>query len=165
MSRLEKEEVLRVFRVDAKNGRVYWKIPSKFHNELAGEEAGTNKRHHTGKHYRVIRYKGCAYKRAYFIFLVAKGEWPDLIDHIDGDSLNDKPSNLRKTTPLENSWNHATHRKDSSLPRGIRKFPNGRFQARVRCDGITTYKTFPTLRKAERFYVDLRKNLFGEHCG
>jgi hypothetical protein len=165
MTPLQKDEVLSVFRVDIKNGRIYWKRPSKFHNELIGAEAGTNHLHHTGRFYRVIRYKRRQYKRAYLVFLVANGYWPKLIDHIDGDSLNDRPDNIREATIQQNNWNHRPHKKKSPLPPGIRSSPSGNFQARIRCDGVTTYKTFPTLSEAQEFYTGLREKLFGEYCG
>lgn len=47
---------------------------------------------------------------AWFIYY---GEWPDLLDHIDGDRCNNKISNLRKVTHSENMYN-IKNRSDSS---------------------------------------------------
>lgn len=48
------------------------------------------------------------------------GEWPELlIDHIDGDKLNNKISNLRLATKQENQWNSNIWKSNKSGFKGV----------------------------------------------
>ena len=53
------------------------------------------------KHYTVHR----------LIYFLETGKWPKTIDHIDGNGLNNKFTNLRELTCRQNAQNHYSHRK------------------------------------------------------
>lgn len=49
------------------------------------------------------------------------GKWPDgVIDHIDGNQLNNRIDNLRDTTVMQNSWNCALSARNTSGYTGVR---------------------------------------------
>lgn len=66
------------------------------------------------------------------IWRMVHGDWPALIDHIDGDRLNNRPVNLRSVTARDNSGNRELHRQ-GSIP-GVR-LRDGRWEARIWVNG------------------------------
>jgi len=162
---LTKEQILDVLDVDIETGICVWKNVSKFHKEKNGKEAGTVQAGGARGNRCNIMIGKVPYRRYRLIFMVAYGWWPDLIDHIDGDSLNDRASNLRPATSLENARNHKPHRKTLDLPPGVRLTPKGRFTARLGYDRkMLTIGTFDTKDEASLAYKSKRLELFGEYC-
>ncbi|WP_160169043.1 HNH endonuclease [Bradyrhizobium sp. Ai1a-2] len=154
-----------VFRVAPKQGRILWKVPPKNHPNLLGTMAGTIGRQPDSKAYVRIKKDRRLVKRSWLIFLWANGKWPDapIIDHRDGNSLNDADWNLREATSKQNNWNHKSRRKQSELPMGIRKLRSGSFQARITVNEVDiTLGAFPTVDAAVEAYTTKRKELFGD---
>jgi hypothetical protein len=52
------------------------------------------------------------------------GVWPEMLDHIDRDPLNNRIANLRETTDFRNAQNRA-------LPTGIRQMRGGKWKATI----------------------------------
>lgn len=50
-------------------------------------------------------------------------------DHIDGDKMNNRRSNLRKCSPAENSRNTLLAKNNTSGFKGVRRTPEGRWKA------------------------------------
>lgn len=85
------------FDISPDDGRMTWKVPPKNHQRMMGIEAGCDK---TG--YVSIKKDKRSIKRSWLIFLWVNERWPsDVLEHIDGDPLNDRISNLRETTQNE----------------------------------------------------------------
>lgn len=57
-----------------------------------------------------------AHRLAWFL---TYGKWPDQIDHVDGDKSNNRLSNLRSVSPVEQAKNKPTFRSNSSGHRGV----------------------------------------------
>lgn len=164
---LSREDVLSVLDVDVETGRCYWNNVSRNHRQLNGREAGTARyQHRTGKFYWHVKIGGIPYKRSYLVYVVKHGIWPSLLDHIDGQSLNDSSSNIREATITQNAWNQPRRAKRSLLPMGVREISKGSFQVRIACNKKTLYLgTYSCPIEASGVYIAKRKELFGAYSG
>lgn len=143
-------------------GVFYWIDPPMGHSNLLGEEAGSIQ--NGLKKYHAIQIDGVKYKRSRLAFLYMMGRWPsDCIDHINGNSLDDRWDNLREATITQNAWNHKSRKKQSELPMGVRINANGKYSARI---GVNKKQiqlgTFDTLTKAHQAYLAAREKYFGQ---
>lgn len=59
------------------------------------------------------------YKVHRIIFYIENGYLPEIVDHIDGDKLNNKPSNLRAATKGQNNRNSKTPKTNKSGVKGV----------------------------------------------
>lgn len=148
-----------------RKGVFYWIRPSSGHAELLGEEAGSIKYGRGGLAYHVIQIDGRAFKRSRLAFLFMEGRWPsEYIDHINGDSLDDRWMNLREATHMQNTWNRRK-RKETGLPMGVRLSSRGKFVARI---GYRKKQyslgTFKTKAEAEDAYQQARRKFYGEYA-
>jgi hypothetical protein len=76
-----------------------------------------------------------------------------IIDHIDGNGLNNCKTNLRIVSASINQRNSYKHRK--GLLFGAHRLPNGRWQARATIYGKTIgFGTFATQEEANRVAVE-----------
>jgi len=74
-----------------------------------------------------------------------------LVDHVDGDSLNNQRGNLRAASSAQNAWNTPRERVPSK-------------QARITYLGNTIYLgVFPTVEQAARAEEAARERLYGEY--
>lgn len=86
--------------LEYRDGKLYWiKKPSA--KVYVGEEAG--KVNNQG--YRVVWFKGNKYLTHRVIYAIHNGDTSSIIDHIDGDKLNNFPSNLRASNYSLNARN------------------------------------------------------------
>ena len=145
-------------------GVFYWIDPPSGHAQLLGEEAGTLARH-GGKYYHVIKIDGIRYKRSRLAVLYMEGKMPpSCVDHISGDSTDDRWVNIRHATVTQNAWNHkGRKKKHCHLPMGVRMNPSGSYSAR-----ITVHKeqislgAFATSHDAHKAYQEARRKYYGE---
>jgi hypothetical protein len=151
--------------VDIESGVCRWVDATKHHRNLIGEIAGGVRGGRSGKAYWVIKLDGTPYKRAQIVLTVSTGVWPnETVDHINGNSLDDRSVNLRHATWTQNAWNHKKRAKRSDLPMGVRVPPNSKgFQARVACNKKTYHLgVYSTPELAHEAYRAKRLELFGE---
>jgi hypothetical protein len=97
-----------------KDGQLYWKNPTSSRCK-SGQVAGA-----IGKrgYWRVgVNYKHYTTHR--IVFLLFHGYLPKLIDHIDGNCLNNKIENLREATTSENLRNSKLSAKNTSGTKGV----------------------------------------------
>jgi len=158
-------ELLNIFRFDFENGKMYWKNPIKgrFRGKEAGCKLGSGKK----KKYWIVSIKSKYVFRAKAIFYAYYGRVPTLVlDHINGDSLDDRISNLREVTLEQNNWNTKTtaRTRRGGLPRGVyREKDKVRFRAQIifRRQRIPL-GLFATPELASEAYQAARKKYFGE---
>ncbi len=157
-------DVQRMFHADLTTGRLFWAVAPRTHPRLKGHEAGTARRAASGKFYWYIKIGGRAIKRSHLVFCLVHGRFPEpCCDHINGDSLDDRPSNLREATATQNAWNHKRRARRIQLPMGVRRAASGRFQARIGHLGKQLHLgAYDTPEAAEAAYLAKRKELFGE---
>lgn len=162
---LTREQLFDLFWVNLGEGKLYWRNPPKNHPRLRNKEAGQPIPNHNGKEYWVIRIGKKGYKRGHLIYFLTHGEAAKpCLDHINGNSLDDRAENLRPATVQQNAQNHKKRAKASSLPMGVRLIPgSGRFQARISLSKKQIHLgAYDTPEEAAAVYVAKRKELFNE---
>lgn len=86
--------------------------------------------------YRQIRIGGRSFRAARLAWLYMTGSWPtDLVDHIDGNQLNDCWINLREATQVSNGWNRKLNVRNKSGYPGVAKTSSGKWRATIRRHG------------------------------
>jgi len=101
---------------DQITGGLHWKVRAA-RNVFAGSPAGCLTK--TG--YLCIRINRVTYRANRIIWRWMTGEdpGPDVIDHIDGDRLNNAFDNLRRASYAENNRNRTVNRNNTSGYKGV----------------------------------------------
>lgn len=126
---------------DPESGSVYWKINSPNNVRRAGQIAGSL--HHTGHIAIMIKGKHLlAHRIGWFLHY---GQWPQIIDHINGNGSDNRITNLRSVDHRTNCWNRLEHRISSKFP-GVnydkqRKKWRTRYQVRGKFKSAGQYNT------------------------
>lgn len=85
-----------------------------------------------------IRIDGRGYIRGRLVWFFVTGKWPIEIDHQDKDRLNDRWSNLREATRIQNEANKGPYRNNQTGIKGVR-FQKGRWHAAIQINWRRTY--------------------------
>lgn len=145
---LTRDLLLELFDYDREKGKLYWRESRG--NRAAGAEAGYTKPNGRTA-YLNTSVNNSTYKVHRLIWLIETGEWPDTgIDHIDGDGLNNKFSNLRAVPHKDNMRNKRLYKGSVSGISGVTwdKKVN-KWRVRFRRNGREIYLgTFDTLLDA-----------------
>ena len=85
-------------------------------------------------------------------------------DHINGNRLDNRRSNLRSCTRRQNSYNSGSSRRTPKYPYvGITKLPYGKWRARISPDKTTIHLgVFNTAKDAAKAYNLAAKKCYGE---
>mgnify|MGYP001593501174 CR=1 FL=1 len=150
------------FDYDQATGAFTWrpKAPDShqariFNAKYAGKAAGCQSKHPSGYRPFLIHLDGRLYKGARLIWKWMTGEDPDVIDHIDGDPLNNRWDNLRSISKADNARNRRIAPKHTGTPMGVNlvyvaKKKGERWGASYVKDGQPIYVgTFDTPEEAE----------------
>lgn len=148
------------FDLDSETGVVVWKKRSNARMQV-GKPAGWTQ-NHNGLLRVSIQVPGHGrFLRARVVWkMFHKTEPPDVVDHIDRNSMNDAPVNLRDGTGGRNNRN----RKVSSASGLMGAFPSsngdGRWQSTIQKDGKTVWLgSFATALEANAAYLDALRKL------
>jgi len=153
------DEVIDRLSYNPETGDLIWIKLNKSHPRLLGKVAGCNR-----DGYRKIKIGGVAYSAHRVAWFIVTRKQPYLIDHINGDSLDNRFINLRECTQKENVRNRKIVDNKSGLPCGVRSLPSGKFRARVTCDGeCHELGTFATKEEAGEVCKEARKVLFKQY--
>ena len=140
-------------------GAFVWCKENNFHKRLTGKPAGTIR-----EGYLVIKLNNIGYFAHRIAWFLMTGEQPNVIDHINGDKLDNRFCNIRNVDFSANAKNHGKKINGPGLPCGVRKLPSGRFQARLKCDNkLVSIGTFATVEEAEQAYKNERAIKFKQY--
>ena len=90
------------------------------------------------------------------------GDEPDMIDHIDGDKLNNRIANLRAATRGDNLANSRLRADNTTGAKGITKRPCGTWQVRISRKGRRYHiGSFATLAEAVAMRREAAERLHG----
>jgi len=112
MSKISQKEVLRLFKY--KEGNLIRRV-SNGGGSAKGDIAGCM----VGGGYLSVYVNGSPFRVHRLIFLYHKGYLPKYLDHIDGDTLNNKIENLRPCTNSENLMNAKLSKLNTSGIKGV----------------------------------------------
>lgn len=92
------------------------------------------------------------------------GYLPDVIDHIDGDILNNKIENLRPATHTQNMRNTKLSSRNNSGVKGVNwDKKSNKWRVHISVDGKTkTFGRFKDMELAELIAIEARDKYYGE---
>lgn len=164
MEQITSEKLKTILSYNPLDGSFVWKLPSKYHNELQGKEAGTINSAHR-RDYISIQICGRKYKRSRLAYLYMTGKYPpQQIDHINGDTTDDRWSNLRAVNHQQNVWNIGGTKKKTGLPLGVKRTHSGKYLARItKFKKVDTFGPYDNPNDAADVYLEKRREYFGEY--
>lgn len=144
-------------------GKFTWVCAGKHHPDLRGADCGVLTKSRNKK-YLVIQVLGKKWRAHRLAWFMTYGEIPNVIDHINGNTLDNRIVNLRNVTCLENAQNHLKQKSDfsqkkSGLPVGVKFLASGAFQARISINGKQfALGSYATPEEAHDVYMKERKS-------
>ena len=112
--------------------------------------------------YVVFRIDGFLYAAHRLAWFYAHGEWPRVIDHINGDRADNRIQNLRSATQRENMWNRAKSTRNTSGLKGTCLLKNGQFRAQIVVNGrYYSLGQHDTAEAAHQAYVQAAAEMRG----
>lgn len=129
----------------------------------AGKVAGSRR-----ESYRIINLNNFSYREHRLIYWLCTGIEPTddkVIDHINGEKLDNRIENLRLCSRIENSRNTILAINNTTGFKGVRLRKSGRFEARIRHEGLLiNLGTFDTPELAHSAYCIASTELQGEYA-
>lgn len=112
------------------DGKLYWKV-ARGNRIKPGDEAGTD----NGSGYLRVKFLGSQYMVHKIIYIMHNGMIRPgyVIDHLDNDTMNNRPSNLAEKTVSDNNKNRRFKRNKSGV-RGVYPYEGG-FSASISVNG------------------------------
>lgn len=154
------EEAKQRLSYSPESGDFTWIKNNKFHPRLIGCAAGSIGR----GGYRVIKMRGFPFLAHRVAWFLMTGNQPNIIDHINGNILDNRFCNLRNCTQGDNARNHGKLINNSGLPCGVRLLPSGMYQSRISFKGrLISLGVYDTPKDAELRYKKERDLLFKQY--
>jgi len=156
MKTLTQELVKELF--DYRDGELYWKNAKQ--GVAKGRKAGNGK---IGPYLQVmVNRKGYNVHR--LIAILHYGDFDGVVDHIDGNTRNNKIENLRIATREQNSWNAKKNSKNTTGVKGVSLIKsNKKYQATICIKGKNkNLGQFVLLQDAKNAVEKARRDLHGD---
>jgi len=109
--------------------------------------------------YYRMKFNGQFYRTHRVVYYMHTGIDPAelVVDHIDGNCLNNNVENLRACTVQQNLWNAKGRPKRSGLPKGITKLKNGDYRVSVMANGNLFVSDLKNFRAATHCLRSIRE--------
>jgi hypothetical protein len=156
MRTLRQEQIKELFYYD--DGNLYWKIAKQ--GVAVGRKVGNGIKN---KYLQVmVNRKGYLVHR--LIATLHYGDFEGLVDHIDGDTRNNKIENLRIVTMEQNLWNAKRSKTNTTGIKGVSYIVSKqKYQATICIKGKNkNIGYFSSLTEAEQAIKKARQKLHGE---
>lgn len=169
--RASAETARAMFGYNQKTGDLLWKPRLREHSPSEAAWSNWNGRWASKpvgcvdtKGYLTTNFCGRSVRVHRIILLMHTGEFPKVVDHIDGDKLNNRLDNLRVATPSQNQHNQGTPSTNRSGVKGVWFVPRtGKWASQIRVDGVRhTVGSFETLHEATEAVRAAREKFHGE---
>jgi hypothetical protein len=142
---------------DAESGALTWLRKASYRVNV-GDVAGVV---HRATGYILVGLLGGRYYAHRLAWLHSYGEWPcGLLDHINGDKVDNRICNLRQVSYSENAQNTRTpHADNRCATLGVCR-SQGKYMARIKLNGVVTnLGRFDTLAEASQAYVTAKMQI------
>ena len=160
MTKISQQRLREILNYNPDTGDFTWRLQIAKRAQIGAVAGGLS---HTG--YVFIRIEGTAYLAHRLAWLYVHGEWPEGdLDHRDCDPSNNRLSNLRPATPVQNNWNTRKSKNNTSGFKGVHWANQAqRWMARIQINARRVYLGhFDTPEAAHTAYCDAAREHFGE---
>lgn len=89
--------------------------------------------------YETVYYKGENHYSHRILFIARYGYLPKLVDHVDGDKLNNSISNLRECSSTQNQCNSKLRKDNKTGHKGVYKHKHGGWYSQVYYEKVKYY--------------------------
>jgi hypothetical protein len=157
MTTLTAERLRALFRYDADTGAFIF-ITRAARRVQIGDRAGSV----NNEGYRHIHIDGRSYKAHRLAWLYVNGEWPmGMVDHINGNTDDNRIANLREASRSQNLANSRLMRRGKLIHKGVSQ-RKGKWIARIQRNGHPRFLGyFATEQEAIAAYKTAAAELFG----
>jgi hypothetical protein len=138
---IDAKQFRELLRYEPETGKLYW-----LHRDAARPQ--WNARYANREAFTALDKdgyrRGKIHRRGYLahriIWAIVYGEWPDQIDHIDGDKVNNRINNLRSVSHAENGKNQKRRNTNTSGVMGVVwSKPSEKWVAQIKVAGRYRY--------------------------
>ncbi|EPK1346639.1 HNH endonuclease signature motif containing protein [Enterobacter hormaechei] len=156
---ISQERLKELLTYDESRGEFFWNVHRQCIRK--GSRAGYN--HPSG--YRYIKIDGVSYFEHRLAWLYIHGFWPlDEIDHINGNRVDNRISNLRECDAFGNARNQKAAKNNACGQKGVRlRAGSKKWQARIMVSGKSiSLGHFQTMEEAVKARKDAEEKYFGD---
>jgi hypothetical protein len=158
---LSAQRLRELLHYEPKTGLFVWIYQHKKSARMLGKQAGSQ----DNMGYLQIKIDGLQHKSHRLAWLYVYGSWPDKqIDHINGDSQNNRIENLRQATASQNRANSKLNKDNKSRFKGAHlRVGNRKYQAMIKINGRSRHLgIFTSPEDAHAAYCAAASKLFGK---